>query len=93
MKLDGPAVDASGRTVEGKAFRDLTEFKQILLAEPDRLARNFATKLMTYAVGRSLSPADRLEIDAVVERTRESKFGIRALVHEVVQSRAFRGAE
>ena len=93
LKLDGPAVDASGRTVEGKAFRDLTEFKQILLAEPDRLARNFATKLMTYAVGRSLSPADRLEIDAVVERTRESKFGIRALVHEVVQSRAFRGAE
>jgi hypothetical protein len=93
MTKDGPMVDASGRTTDGRAFRDVAEFKKILLADPDRLARSFAAKLLTYAVGRSLTPADRLEVDAVVERTRAGKFGVRTLVHEIVNTRAFRGTE
>jgi mono/diheme cytochrome c family protein len=93
MTREGPAVDPSGRTVDGREFRDMAEFKKLLLADPDRLARNLAAKLLTYAVGRSLTPADKLEIDAIVERTRGTKFGVRSLLHEVVQTRAFRGTE
>jgi hypothetical protein len=83
-------VDASGETVKGRPFRDIEELKQLLLAEPDQLARNLATKLLTYAVGTALSGPDRFEVEEIVGRLRAKNYGLRALVHEVVESKAFR---
>jgi hypothetical protein len=47
-------------------------------------------QLTTYATGAAPAPGDRPEIDAIVERIRGRDYGLRALVHEVVQSPLFR---
>ncbi|MEA3207238.1 MAG: hypothetical protein QOE70_295 [Chthoniobacter sp.] len=90
LNRKGPPVDPSGETVKGQPFQDIEAFKRILLAEPDQLARNLATKLLTYAAGTAPSGPDRFEVEDIVGRLRTRNYGLRSLVHEVVQSKAFR---
>lgn len=92
MSKQGPVVDPTGEISDGRAFKDIDEFKQLILSEPDQLARTLATKLLVYATGREPSGADELEIDAIVSDLRTKNYGIRALLHSVVQSRAFLAA-
>ena len=85
----GPAVDPSYTTADGKAFEDVADFKRILLADPDQLARNLASKLLTYGTGAGITFADRAVLDDIVAKTREHDHGVRSLIHAVVTSDSF----
>jgi hypothetical protein len=84
-----PPVDASGETADGRRFADVESFKKLVLAEPDQLARNLAAQLTVYAIGAPLTGPDRSEIDEIVVRLRAGNYGVRSLIHQVVQSKAF----
>jgi hypothetical protein len=88
--LQGPPVDAADVMPDGRKFKDIDEFKLLLLKNMDQVARALATRLVTYATGAPVRPADQAEIDAIVDRIRAKDAGLRTLVHEVVQSRLFR---
>ena len=75
---------------DGAGYQDITEFKRLLLRDPDQLARNLAGKLLVYATGAELSFADRAEVEVIVAASRKSKHGLRSLLHAVVQSEMFR---
>jgi mono/diheme cytochrome c family protein len=85
----GPPVDASDVLPDGRRFKDIEEFKELLLKDKDQLARALAGKLLTYATGGAPAALDRAEIDAIVRAIRPRDYGFRSLVHEVVQSRLF----
>ncbi len=86
----GPPVDASGALPGGAAFKDIREFKRLLLEDKDGLARALAGKLLAYALGRGVGFSDRGEIERIVQSVKGKGYGFRALVHEIVGSRAFR---
>jgi len=86
----GPVVDASGQLTDGRAFAGIREFKQLLIQDKDQIARSLTGKLLTFAVGRGLGFSDRPAIEAIVANVGKQDYGFRALVHEVVQSKAFR---
>ncbi len=85
----GPAVDAGDVLPDGRRFRNIDEFKTLLLADKDQLARALAVKLLTYATGVPPTTADRPKVEAIVEAVRSKNYGLRSLVHEVVQSEVF----
>jgi hypothetical protein len=85
----GPPVDPSDVLTDGRRFRDINEFKQLLLTDNDQLARNLAEKLLAYATGAEPTPLDRPHIESIIQRTRENKNGFRSLIHEIVQSPLF----
>lgn len=85
----GPAVDPSFTMSDGRAFANITEFKRILLADPDQLARNLASKFVTYATGAGISYAERGELEEIVAKTRKQNHGIRSMIHAVVASPLF----
>lgn len=87
--LYGPAVDSADVLPDGRAFRSIDEFKQLLLSDKDQLARALAKKLLAYGTGAEPTASDQPEIEAVVSRIRDKNYGLRTLVHEVVQSRVF----
>jgi hypothetical protein len=87
--LHGPTVDASDVLPDGRAFHNIDEYKQLLLEDKDQLARSLATKLLEYATGAAPTAADSPEIERIVGRIRDGKYGLRSLVHEVVQSEIF----
>jgi hypothetical protein len=85
----GPDVDAADVLPDGQKFKNIDEYKQLLLRDKDQLARALAEKLLTYGTGGPPAKADRAEIDAIVAKLRAKHYGLRTLVHEVVQSKVF----
>lgn len=85
----GPEIDASGETPEGVEFDDFEKFREILLGQRERLARNLVERLVVYATGAPVQFADRKRVDAILERSRPRDHGFRSLIHEVVQSELF----
>lgn len=86
----GPKVEAGATLADGRGFADVAQFKKLLLADPDGIARALAEKLLVYGTGHGLEFADRDEVAKIVERAKAKQYGFRTLVHEVVQSRVFR---
>ena len=86
---NGPAVDAADVLPDGRRFQNIDEYKQLLLTDKDQLARALADKLLSYATGAAPTSADDPQIDAIVAKVREKYYGLRSLMHEVVQSELF----
>lgn len=86
----GPDVEKGGVTHDGKTFTTIEDYKRLLLADPDQIARNLAEKLLTYATGAEPQFADREVIEQIVAQVKTKNYGFRTLVHEIVQSRPFK---
>jgi mono/diheme cytochrome c family protein len=86
----GPVVDAADVLPDGRAFRNIDEYKQLLLSDKDQLAGALAEKLITYATGTQTNTADRPKVEAIVKSVERENYGFRSLVHAVVQSEVFR---
>jgi hypothetical protein len=87
--LKGPKVDAGDVTPDGERFTDIDEYKRLLLRDKDQIARALAVRLATYATGGAPARADQPEVEAVVAKARGKEYGLRTLIHEIVQSRLF----
>jgi hypothetical protein len=86
---EGRQVDATGVTAGGKQFAGIRDFKRLLLAQEEDVARNLLSNLMVYATGGEIQFADREELDELLERSREDQYPIRTMIHQVVQSEIF----
>jgi hypothetical protein len=85
----GPAVEMGGVTPEGKTFKNIDDYKKLLLDDRDQIARNLTEKLLIYATGAEIQFADREVVDGIVAKLKERNYGLRTLVHEIVESRVF----
>lgn len=85
----GLDVEKGAQTHDGKIFRDIDDYKKLLVAQKDQLARNLTEKLLVYSTGADIQYADRAVVEQIVTRLKEKNYGFRTLVHEVVQSRVF----
>src|SRR5207302_1705473 len=61
---DSP-VDASGVLPSGQKFNGPAQLKTILMSRKNQFARCLSEKLLTYALGRGLEPADKCYVDAI----------------------------
>lgn len=82
-------VDASGQLPDGRTFRDIREFKRLLLADETQIARNVARQLTVYATGAPIRFADRPAIERILAGARPDGYGVRTLVRLIVQSDLF----
>lgn len=86
----GLPVDAAGELPDGHSFTDVREFKHLLLKSEEQVARNLAKQFSIYATGAPVRFSDRQEIDKIVQRAKVNGYGVRSLVHGIVQSELFR---
>lgn len=85
----GPVVDASGELPDGGKFHDVRGLKELLLQDQRQIARNLAHQLVIYATGAPVRFGDRAGIEQMLDRTAVNQFGVRSLIHEIVQSEFF----
>ena len=85
----GPEVDSSGELIDGREFEDIRGLKECLLQDPDQIARNLVEQLTVYATGAPIQYADRPRVEAILDATCDEDFGVRSLIHEIVQSEMF----
>lgn len=84
----GRKVDPSD-VFHGKSFGNIDELKNLLLEDKDQIARALTEKLLIYATGGALETADKSGTEEIVARIRDKNYGLRTLLHEIVQSRLF----
>lgn len=89
--VPGLPVDSTGTLPDGRSFEDIGGLRRLLVTDPDSLARNLIRQLLVYATGRGLRFTDRSEVEAILARVREQKWGVRSILREVVASGFFRG--
>ncbi len=82
-------IDASGSLPDGSKFDGLDTFRTMLLRNPDIFASTVTRKLMTYALGRGVDPADMPAIRRIVADARPQNLKLSALVVGVVRSVPF----
>jgi hypothetical protein len=85
----GLPVDAAGELPDGRPFQDIRDFKRLVRDDDALLARNLARQLTVYATGAPVSFGDRAVIETIVQRTSAQGYGLRSLIHELVQSSLF----
>ncbi len=86
----GKPINASGVTASGQTFKDLNDFKSILLTRKRDFARQMTSKILGYALGRSLADRDDGTIEEIVDKLEAHDFKAQTLLREVVLSTPFR---
>jgi hypothetical protein len=86
----GPAVDAGDVLSDGRRFSGIDGFKELLLEDKGQIARGIAKNLLTYSTGGPVQFSDADEVTSIVQHVAGKDYGMRSLIHEVVQSRIFR---
>jgi len=85
----GLPVDPSYTLADGRAFKDVDEYKKLVLADPAQLAHAFTEKLTLHLTGGIIEYADREAIERIVHDTQKSGHGVRDILHAIIQSRLF----
>jgi hypothetical protein len=83
------AVDASGQLVSGEKFTGPAELKQLLLQRKDTFVRTLTEKLLAYALGRGLEPADWITVREICAAVAADNYRIQRLIVEVTRSYPF----
>ena len=85
-----PAIDPSGLMPDGRAFKDATEFKRLLLEDRDKVARAFIEHLCTYGLRRALAFDDQDDLKAIQAEAKKSDYRIKDIVRAVAMSELMR---
>jgi hypothetical protein len=85
----GLPVDAAGEVPDGRGFRDVKEFKRLIVGDEVSVARNLARQLVVYATGAPVRFTDRDELERILQRASARQYGVRTLVEEIIRSELF----
>ena len=82
-------VDSAGEMPDGRAFKDVRELKKMLAGDEEPIARNLARQLTIFATGAPVRFSDREEVEKILGAAKSKRYGVRSLVHAIVQSELF----
>ena len=83
---EDPLVDASGVMPDGRRFTDSVQFKQLLLADRDKVARAFIEHLCTYALRRVLTVDDRDDLELIEKEAKKNQYRVKDIIRAVALS-------
>jgi hypothetical protein len=82
-------IDASGTMPDGTSFNGPRELRQALLGNPDRFVTTFTEKLLTYALGRGLTPHDAPAVRTITRMATQHEYRLSSVVMGIVTSTSF----
>jgi hypothetical protein len=83
-------VDSAGELPDGRPFQDVRELKKLLVRDEVPIARNLARQLTVFATGAPMRFSDRDEVEKILAAAKGSGYGVRSIVHALVESELFR---
>ncbi len=89
QRTRGQKIDASYELADGRKFEDLDEFQDLILSQPETLAKNVAEKLLTYGSGAPVTFADRKAVDEIAQKSVKSNYGFRSIVLALIEHPLF----
>ncbi|WP_235908562.1 DUF1592 domain-containing protein [Roseiconus nitratireducens] len=87
----GKPIDASGALPDGRSFNGGAELGKMLgETETDALARTLVKRMLTFALGRELTPDDRCTVDEIVAKGKQNEYRLADIVSDIATCRQFR---
>ena len=83
-------VDPSGALPDGRKFRDVRDLKRLLLTDERQIARNLTRQLIIFSTGAPVRFGDRPQVEAILTRAKPTGYGVKSLIHAIVESELFR---
>jgi hypothetical protein len=87
--VDDLPIDAAGILADGTPVDGPVQLRAALLSKPDVFAGTVAEKLLIYALGRGLEPADMPVVRGIVRNAAKSDYQLLSIVLGVVDSLPF----
>jgi mono/diheme cytochrome c family protein len=83
-------VDAAGVLPDGSKFSGPEELVAILKEKKSEYIKTLSERMLTYALGRGITPVDRCAIDEIRRKVASDGYRAAALVEAIVRSEPFR---
>jgi mono/diheme cytochrome c family protein len=87
---EGRPIDDSGGLPDGSRFDGVAGLERAILKRPEVFATALTEKLLTFALGRLVTPADGPAVRGVVRDAREQDYRLSSLIVGIAQSPPFR---
>ena len=87
---NGRRVDSAGMLFRQHVFKNIPEFKEAILKEDSIFVKAFVKHLLTYSLGRQLTPWDRIHVDNIVALATADGYRIQDVIEKLVLSKPFR---
>jgi hypothetical protein len=86
---EGLPIDSAGILLDGTPVNGPVELRGALLADPDLFATTVAERMLIYALGRGLEPADMPVVRQIVRNAAEHDYSLVSMVLGIVDSYPF----
>ena len=86
---DGAPLDVAGTLADGTQVNGPVALRQAIAARPDAFVTVVTEKLLTYALGRGLEPADMPVVRRIVRKARENDYQLSSVILGIVESAPF----
>ena len=86
---DGEPLDVAGTLADGTQVNGPAALRQAILSRPDAFVTVITEKMLTYALGRGLEPADMPVVRKIVKKAAQSDYRLSSIVMGIVESAPF----
>jgi|RhiMethySRZTD1v2_1073278.scaffolds.fasta_scaffold18740_4 mono/diheme cytochrome c family protein len=85
----GAPIDAAAKLPDGTSFKGPVELRKVLKSHSDDFLTSLTEKLLTYALGRGLEPADAPAVRRIKREAAATNYRFSALIQGIVASTPF----
>jgi mono/diheme cytochrome c family protein len=86
---DGAPLDVAGVLADGTKVSGPAALREAILSRPDAFVTVVTEKMLTYALGRGLEPADMPVVRRIVKKTAQNDYRLSSIVMGIVESAPF----
>jgi hypothetical protein len=86
---DGAPLDVKGTLADGSEVSGPAALRGAILSRPDAFVTVVAEKMLTYALGRGLEPADMPVVRRIVKKTAQNDYRLSSIIIGIVESAPF----
>jgi mono/diheme cytochrome c family protein len=87
--VGGVPIDSGGVLADGTAVNGPAALRNAILSRPEAFVTTLTSRMLTYALGRGLEPADMPVVRSIVRRAGQNDHRLAALVTGIVESPVF----
>jgi hypothetical protein len=86
---DGAPLDVAGTLADGTQVNGPVALRQAIASRPDAFVTVVTEKMLTYALGRGLEPADMPVVRRIVKKAAQNDYRLSSIVTGIVESAPF----
>ncbi len=86
---DGAPLDVAGTLADGTQVNGPVALREAILSRPDAFVTVVTEKLLTYALGRGLEPADMPVVRRIVRKAAQNDYQLSSVIMGIVESAPF----